>query len=693
MKKENILRLLIIDDSSNDAEAVTGMLRRAGLGVRASRVTNQDGLRAALDEQAPDIILCAAKLAEFTAMKALALTKSSGKDIVFILLSNTLEEPIALDLLHAGARDVVSKDQPERLQLVLTREFGDLEERRAHRRCASALREAEKRARSLMESSRDAIAYVHDGMHIYANGAYLNLFGYHSRDEIEGTPILDMVAQDSLAQFKDFLRKYGKDEVQAAALEVRWRRVDGAEFTASMEFSPASIDGEACTQIIIQDLSQHQEFENKLKSLSKQDLLTGLYNRQHFLEELEAAITRATGGGGNSALLYIELDHFQNIKEQAGIAAGDLVLSDIAALLRKHVDDSMLLARFGDDIFTLLIHNKDADHAHQTAERLRKAVEEGVYDAAGLSATTTCCIAIGLITEYVLSSKELLSHISKACAAAKSAGGNRVHLHSPDAEAGAAKDTLQQWARRIQTAVDNKRLRLTYQPIVSLRGAAGEHYQVLLRMLDEQGKEIDTVQFAAATEQTGAGPAIDRWVITQAIEVLAAKRRAGGKQVFFIKLFAETLKDDKLLPWLSERLKAARLQGDSLIFEAGETAAMRYLKDTQALIKGLKELRCQFSLDHFGCDPNSLGNLKRFSMGVSYVKIDGSFMANLTGNAQNQAAVKAINDAAHAARMITIAECVQDAGSLALLWQYGVDYVQGYYLQKPSEMLNYDFSV
>ena len=691
MKKENVLQLVIIDDSSNDAEMISNVLRRAGYGVRATRVTDAEDLQTAIDSSA-DLILCASDLSEFSPLNALPVLKASGKDIPFIVVYDKITDKTISELMQAGARDVVPKDQPERLQFVVGREFNDLEERRAHRRMDKMFRESEKRCRSLLDSSRDAIAYVHEGMHIYANGVYLNMFGYQSLEDIEGTPIMDMVAAEGHTQFKDFLRQYAKQSEAMQQIEIQGVRSDGTQFNVGMEFTPASIDAEICTQIIIRDLSLSSELESKLKSLSKEDLLTGLYNRQHFMEELGTAVAKAGNGGEVCALLYIGLDGFSKIQENVGIAASDLVLGDIAALLRGTVGEADLAARFGDDVFTILVNNKDVGHALKLAEELRKAVEENVSDAGGQSVTTTCSIGVIQIGENTPDSREILNRVSKACMTTQSGGGNKVHLYNPVLEDQSTKARLQQWVTRLQDAVTHQRLRLVYQPVVNLHGAPQELYQVLLRMQDENRNEIPPDEFIAAAEETGLNPTIDRWVIEHAIEALAAKRRSGAKTRFFIKLCGETIKDENLLPWLSERIKAARLEGDSLLFEVGENAALHYLKNTQALIKGLKELHCHFALSHFGSDANSINNLKRYPAGITYLKIDSSLLTDMTANPQIQATIKAINEAAHAANIMSIAERVQDAGSLAVLWQLGVDYAQGYYLQKPSELLNYDFS-
>ncbi|RJQ45491.1 MAG: EAL domain-containing protein [Gammaproteobacteria bacterium] len=695
MKQENILRLLIIDDSSNDAELTVAMLRRAGHGVRALRAAALDDFKKALDEQPLDLILCNPLTSRLSAAQALTLLRESGKDIPLIVTAESPDQAQVCELLQAGARDVVPKEQVERLQYVAARELADLDLRRAYRRCETGLREAEKRCRSLLDSSRDAIAYVHEGMHSYANSAYLNLFGYHNVEELEGVPIMDMVAPSDHSLFKEFLRSHARGGGQAngvsvsSALEVKGLHTSGREFNIHMEFSPASIEGESCTQVVVHDLSENEEVEKKLKALKRQDLLTGLYNHPYFLELLDAAVAGAVNGKGNSALLYIELDDFQAIKDKAGIAATDMVQSDVAALLRGKVSEADSLARFGDALFAALLPNKTMEHAQQIGEAVRQAVGDTIFDAAGQSVTATCSVAVTLIGERSNNSREVLEQANRACAAAKAMGGNRVQVYNPALGDRRLRADLREMVGRVQDALQHNRFRLVFQPIVSLRGDPGENYQVLLRMLDEQDKEIEPARFMPAVEAAELEVQVDRWVIGQAIQALAGKRKSSGKTRFFIKLFEDTLRDSELLLWLSECLKAARLPGDALTFVTSESSAVNALKEAKLLAHGLNELRCRFALDHFGksADASYLKHLP-----LHYLKIDGEFLADLAGNPVHQARVKAINDMAHGMNLLTVAECVQDASTLAVLWQYGVDFVQGYYFQKPADSLNYDFT-
>ncbi len=689
--QELTLRLLVVEESRNDAEALANILRNAGQKSRLTFAKDQEDLDAALERQPPDLVLCATGL-ETLSLEDLVLSLQQHKlEVPVIAIGESGDEPAIIEAMRAGATDLCSYDQPEHLQLVVRREITQLKLRRDAQRYELKFRESEKRARTLMESSRDAIAYIHEGMHIFANHSYLEMFGFDDLDEIEGTPILDMVAPENHEAFKEFLRNYGKDGGQQTEFKARGLLPDGKQFDAIMEFTPASIDGEPCTQIIIRNQAANsKELEQKLKYLSKQDVLTGLFNRQYFLEELDLAVTDAVSGSGTSGVIYLLMDNFKDIKDNHGIGVADMVISDIADLLREHAGEDDIIARFGDHSFTLLRRDCDAASIQDLAGRLRQAVEEHIADIENQSITTTCSIGMSLVTESTRSAQEVVSRVDLACEVARSSGGNQIHMHNPVVDEQIGKERDQQMHALIKDALDNDQFQLVYQPIVSLQGDTTEKYEVLLRMLDHDGEQILPSQFLAVAEQTGQVADIDRWVIRQAVRVLAEHRGQGNDTHFFIKLSSGTLLDTELPQFINDTLKETRLPGDALTFEIAEQSACQHLKQAKAFVKTVQELHCRTTLEHFGSGPNSFQLLKHLP--VDYLKIDGSFIHNLATEADNQAMVKSILETARSMNKQCIAEFVQDAHSLAVLWQSGIDYIQGNFLQEPSEALTYDFS-
>jgi len=245
-------------------------------------------------------------------------------------------------------------------------------------------------------------------------------------------------------------------------------------------------------------------------------------------------------------------------------------------------------------------------------------------------------------------------------------------------------------ATQIRDALQNDRLRLVFQPIVSLHGDPGERYEVLLRMLDKEGQEIDAKNLFPSAERTGMAVGLDRWVLINSLKKLSAERQSGKDTIFLIKLTASSLQDPWVLPWLTDRLKDDHIVPGSVVFEIKEEIVVNFLKQAKVLVKGLDKLQCKFALDDFGTGVNSIQLLK--TVNAHYAKIDYSLMDNITENEENQEAIRNINNETHNIEKLTVAPGVEDAAALSLLWGIGVNYIQGKFLQAPSEELNYDFS-
>ncbi len=641
METDQTLRLLIVEESRNDAESLANILRNAGQASRLSYAEDQEDIETCLDRQLPDLVLCATGLEAVSLGDVALLLQQRQLGIPLIAIGESGDEASIVAAMRLGAADLCSYDQPEHLQLVVKREMSQLKACQNAQNFELKFQESEKRARMLMESSRDAIAYVHEGMHIFANSSYLEMFGFESLDEIEGTPILDMVAPEVHAEFKEFLRNYSTGDGQEGKLETHGLLPDGKKFDAEMEFNPASIDGEPCTQIIIRNqTNSNRELEQKLKYLSKQDVLTGLFNRQYFMEELELAVTDAISGSSSAGILYLLVDNFKDVKDKVGIGIADVVIRDIAEVLREHTSDGDIVARFGDHSFTILHRDCDPDSIQALGETLRQAVENHIADVEEQSITTTCSIGMSIVAESTPSAHEVISRADLACEVARSSGGNKIHLHNPVVDEKIGKERDQQMYALIKDALERNQFQLLYQPIVSLQGDEGEKYEVLVRMLNDEGDHILPSQFLPIAEQTGQMAEIDRWVINHAVQVLAEHRARGADTQFFIKICAATLLDDGLVPCIQQCISEHRLPGDSLIFEIAEKHAAQHLKQAKNLVKTLQELHCKSALEHFGASPNSFQLLKHLP--VDFLKIDGSFIHNLATDNNNQALVKSI---------------------------------------------------
>lgn len=688
MSNEKLLRVLTIFESSEEAEVLINGLRKAGYIVRDIRVEDDEDMQTAIEENPLDIVLAKQTLPIFDAKQAVSLIVASGRDIPLIVITPKNQEASAIEVLNMGARDAVASDQGERLVFVAQRELNDLQNRRSLRQNEKLLHETEKRTRSLIDSSRDAIAYVHDGAHIYANSAYLEMFGYADLEDIEGMPILDMVSSDNHVKLKEFLRGYAKGQITDDTLELVAQHTEGKTFNITMEFSNASMEGESCSQIIIRDNSNSEELEKQLNVLSKQDLLTGLYNHTYFIEQADKMISRAVDGQAKGSLLYIILDNYDGIKSNLGISGRDNVLTDIATLLKDKISKIGLLARFEGAAFTLLLNNSDQTQSEKIATGICKIIREHISEVDQKSITTTSSIGITSINETTSNLQDCLARAEKGAQASESAGGDQFSTFNPAIEELAEKEQFLVWASKIKVALKENKFFLLYQPVVSLRGESGAHYEVTVKMV-ENDSEISAGEFFPAAEANGLTNFIDRWIIAHTLMQLSEQLKRGINTRFFIKLSSGSLTDIEFLPWLTERIKSLSINPDLLVFTLKEATALNYLKQAKATFHGLRTINCRVGLENFGTEQNMFQSLKHLD--VNYLKIDPSLGTNFSDSIEEQDKLKEIAEEANEKNIMAIAAFVEDANSMAMLWQSSVAFIQGNFLQEPDKELKYTF--
>ncbi len=681
--QKKTIRLLILEDSQNEAERLVSLFRNAGQATRVHRLTSSEDLAEVL-QQTWDLLINAPTSTNLDPSEAIGAIRKQAKDIPVIQLIDGNDSDAITEALALGAQGALPQGEDEWLILVASRELANLEERRARRSAELALREAEKRCQLLLESSVDAIAYVHDGMHIYANRAYLELFGYEDVEELEGMPMIDLIASCDQGEFKGFLKNY--QSLQGSAeLVCGGVRADGSGFKASMHFSPASYDGEPCIQVVIRAESDNAELE-KLREISSQDLVTGLYNRNHFLESLDGAVERAVNAGKNSSLAYIRIDRFASLQAEIGLGDSDRLLAELAQLLRGQFPQNAELARFGDDAFAVLMEEATPKQLEQPLTELLQKVEGHLFDVGGRTVQTSLSIGVAALDEQTAKARDVVDRAHRC--AEELTDGNALRVYDPARELAAAASRGNVLAM-LQQALEKNSFRLLFQPIISLRGDSHEHYEVLLRLLDPEGAEVPPGEFLDAAKEAGLASKIDRWVLLNSIKLLAEHRNKGHSTRLMVHLSGTSLQDPSLLSWLGAALKASRLPPDSLVFQLDENDAVAYLRQAKALTQGLAGLGCRVALNQFGCVLNPLNTLKHLD--ADFVKIDGSYTQDLSRQ-ENQEALKQLLAQLHEQAKQTIVPFVDSATVLATLWQAGVGYIQGQYLQGPSQSMDYNFS-
>lgn len=678
------LRLLIAHDSQDEAEQLMNALRNAGRATRAELALGEDNLLRALKGGAWELMLCRPRFGDGTFESAMNHLNRLGKAVPVILLEDELSAEAIKAGMAAGARGVVPVGDRDMLMLMVDQVVEFVRLRKELQHSEIGRHESEKRLAMLMDQSRDAIAYVLDGMHIHANDNYVELFGYDDADDLAGVPIMDMVAGGNHASLKKLLRSRAQDESQTQELECQGVHTDGSEFDATFTFAPSTYDGEACTQIVIRTEGADQsDLKKQLAEISQYDQVTGLHNRTWFMEQLDQAVADAAREGQLAAVFYLRLDNFEQHQSSLGMEGADEVIKTIGQWLKEQCQDTKLARVDGED-FTLLQPVSDTDEAADQAEQLRAGVEKLMPEVAARTVQVTASVGVAFAREDARSSQDILTTALKCCNKAQrenNGQGNGVKVHDPMDDV--AQGSSEAIVMLLRQALEQGSFNLRFQPLMNLADENEHVFEVFVNLPQKQGDVLEAGEFMpVAAEQNLAGK-IDRWVALNAMRE-AAKQESPVKLV--INLNGQSLADATLADWLGKALRAAKLDGSRVIFQFTEADATTYMKQVGVFADKLKASGCGISISRFG---GGLDPFKLFDhIPATMVKFEGSFTQELSKAEGRQRLGDIIKQVKEAERL-TVVGFVESASQMQALWTLGgVDYLQGFYLQEPMDYLD-----
>jgi multidomain signaling protein FimX len=688
---DTALRLMLVDDSVEEAEGIVSGLRNAGIAVRPHRPASLDELTSMLAAQSIDLVLASHPCALASLTDVLHRVSGTGKDIPVLAVVEQVDTDSFADILAEGARRIALRHKPTQMLAAIRSEWGDLDARRSQRRLEAQVRETERRCDSLIESSRDPVAYVHEGMHIRANAAYLDMFGFESFEDIEGMSLLDLVAPQHVEEFKQLLKSLSKGEPPPPRYELQARDIAGNSFPAVMEFTLAQYEGEQCQQLVFrrQEQGVDPELARKVEELKQRDQVTGLFNRPTFLRALEDAVADAAQNNSQHGLLLIEPDHYQRLIQEIGLNAADDMLAAVAERLNSELPDNAIAARFSETSFAVLLRGSDYAGTEQLATRIRNTFAAEVFTIGTRSSVITASIGGVQISEKIASVTQVLAKASQGVQSALSMSGNRVELFDPSAVDRAEAERIQAWVARLRDALDNKRFILHFQPVISLQGENHPIYDTLLRLDGGDGELISPSTFLGIAEEHGMLEEIDLYVVEHAIELITQRYKTQRPTTMLVKVSQNSLQNDALATHIGKRLSEHGIPGEYLVLQLQEAKVFTHLKAVQEFAATINQYGCRVGLEQFGAGLDSFQLLTHVQPQI--LKIDRSFVEDLSRNADSQKRVREIASKARDLGIQTIAEFVQDASSMSILFSAGVDYVEGHFLATAGPEMNYDF--
>lgn len=574
--------------------------------------------------------------------------------------------------------------------LALLRTHKLLEQRHAF---ATALQMEKERAQITLESIGDGVITTDvDGAITYLNPAAEQMTHWKT-DQAVGLPLAALFnlldendQKDSSTLIEHILSgKLGGGSENSKLIQ----RLDGSTVSVALVGSPIRTEGKVSGAVLVlHDMTQERQYIANLSWQATHDALTGLANRREFEYRLELALNGLVYQPGRHAVMFLDLDQFKLVNDTSGHAAGDELLRHICALLQQGIREGDTLARLGGDEFGILLEHCSPEAAEKIAEGLRQTVESLHFVWKGRPFVTTVSVGLVHVSDVPTTLEASLRAADMACYMAKEKGRNRVQVyHDNDSELSTRFGEMA-WIQRLHMALEDNRFCLYSQEIAALsRDAAHSngHVEILLRLRDESGRMILPDSFIPAAERYGMMTTLDRWVVQNVFKIIADcltdNHRTGPMATCAINLSGTSIGDDAFLEYLRQQFQIYAIPPELICFEITETSAIANLGSAIRFINELKSLGCRFSLDDFCAGMSSFAYLKHLP--VDYLKIDGSFVKDMLDDPVNRAMVEVINHIGHVMGKQTIAEFVESPQIEQALLEIGVDYAQGYVIERP----------
>lgn len=555
---------------------------------------------------------------------------------------------------------------------------------------ANALEEEKERAQITLQAIGDAVITTDvEGLIGYMNPAAEQLTHWKAAQAL-GLPLsalFTLVDEHDVDEGRSLVEQVLSGSLKGGAEHARLiQRLDGSTVSINLVGSSIVNDGQVNgIVLVLHDMTQERQYIANLSWQATHDALTGLANRREFEYRLEQALNALARQPGRHSLMFLDLDQFKLVNDTCGHAAGDELLRHICAVLQSGLREGDTLARLGGDEFGVLLENCPSEQAERIAEQLRQTVQSLHFVWKGRPFVTTVSIGLVHIAQAPGTLEASLRAADMACYMAKEKGRNRVQVYHADDSELSIRFGEMAWIQRLHVALEENRFCLYAKEIAPLKAFEGPgHIEILLRLHDESGRTILPNSFIPAAERYGLITALDRWVVRNVFIIIRQCLDAGHQgplSTCAINLSGASIGDDKFLEYLQRLFAEYAIPPRMICFEITETSAIANLGSAIRFINELKGLGCRFSLDDFCAGMSSFAYLKHLP--VDFLKIDGSFVKDMLDDPVNRAMVEVINHIGHVMGKRTIAEFVETPMIEQALQEIGVDYAQGYLIERP----------
>ena len=672
--------MIVMTRSQDHVEAINSTLRKAGHPVHCTWLPDARDLGDALTQLNPEMLVAFTDEPGIDLAAIMKVKTQSAPEMPVLIVRENIDETAIAEAMRVGAQDAVSLANRSRLQSVATRELRAYRLERALSTTLSSAREYREQLQNFLQGSADAITHVQEGIIVDANRTWLELFGYSGDDALTGTPLMDLFEQETHPALKGALVACLQGKWTDHALKVQALLSDGSTLGLELTLMKADYENEPATRISIPaNKKKDVDLEARLDQAVKNDASTRFLQQRYLIAEVRERCAVGIKGGVRQ-FAHIKPDRFADIQHSIGILASEDFMVQLADLLRTQLTPTDLCGRFGGNGFLVMLERGTARDVEAWAENVAKRVNAHTFSIDDKTISATVTVGLGPLPPANPDVAAAIGDAVSATRRGRELGGNQMYVVDKSDTDTRVQAYDKIWVKHIKSALMENRFRLVQQPIASLLGEDKGMFDVLVRMLDEQGSEVLPAEFIAAAERNDLMKNIDRWVIGASLS-FAANRKAA---CIFVRVSKDTVLDKSIIGWLETQLRSLKIEPARLCIQVTEELATQYIKPTIEFAENMRKLGFRFALEHFGTGRDPLKLLADIRM--NFIKVDGSLMQGLSTNQLQQQRVKGLVEAAKRKGVETVAERVEDANTMAVLWQLGIEFIQGYFVNAPEDV-------
>ncbi|MBP7942842.1 MAG: EAL domain-containing protein [Psychrobacter sp.] len=696
MRTQSILNLLVIDDDQLYAERIVDLLGSYYDSVNLGFLDDKEELLKTLRQPWDTLVFGQAYDMNFT--EVVGIVQEQGIDLPMICLisedtaANAHNADGLPSILNGTMVKALSADQEMAVVMAICLLHDNLRSRQQLKTLQHVISEAEQRANVLIKNSKSAVAYIDQGIHIFANDPYLQLFGFESMNDIIGIPVIDLIAGgDNIKAFKQFLRQFDKGNRKDVEFNFESKRTDGSTFEAKLQLAVATLDGEPVTQIIIQQNNANSaDVAKRLAAAERKDSLTGIDNRLGFELQLTKVYEQAKQGALTAGLFYIQLDNVGKIRSSLGLQGIDTTVQQVAyaldELMTNEVAADSYVSRFSDTAFTILVENQNTAALEKLAKKIGSTISDMLIEVDKRTTSTTASIAIVKIEKNTPEPKVLLERALDAInqiMIETSNHGDTYHLYDASEHANSDDHAL---AESLVDAIANNRFELSFQPIYDINHDRSDFFEVYLRLplADANNTVLTPDQFMAVAKAHKLLEKIDRWILINACKKINDVRKSHPDARLLVQLTNASLIDKKLPSVASQLINAVGGKAGALTLQFNEKDIADHLTVAKSQFKALNQVNCQLGINNFGSSAKSveLANFVQPDM----VRLARNYVDSLD-NPENLETVKSLIMRTNEISVDVLMPYIEDAATMSVAWSVGARYLQGYYLEAPSNTI------